>query len=70
MREDIHIPGWLLMAVVGGLAMLLSNLVVAGGKHPLEAAALAVIIGLLARNIGVVPALFHSGIKQFEKPLI
>jgi uncharacterized integral membrane protein (TIGR00698 family) len=65
-----HIPGWLLMAAVGVLAMLLSNLVMAGGKHPLEATALAVIIGLLARNLGVVPALFHSGIKQFEKPLI
>ncbi|MCX6569118.1 MAG: putative sulfate exporter family transporter, partial [Candidatus Aminicenantes bacterium] len=65
-----HIPGWLLMAAVGVPAMLLSNLVVAGGKHPLEATALAVIIGLLARNIGAVPAVFHAGIKQFEKPLI
>lgn len=37
-----HIPGWLLMVAVGVLAMLLSNLVVAGGKHPLEATALAV----------------------------
>jgi uncharacterized integral membrane protein (TIGR00698 family) len=50
--------------------MLLSNLVVAGGKHPLEATALAVIIGLLARNLGLVPAFFLAGIKQFEKPLI
>ncbi|MBE3125411.1 MAG: putative sulfate exporter family transporter [Acidobacteria bacterium] len=65
-----HIPGWLLMVAVGVLAMLLSNLVVAGGKHPLEATALAVIIGLLARNIGVVPGFFHAGIKQFDKPLI
>jgi uncharacterized integral membrane protein (TIGR00698 family) len=65
-----HVPGWLLMAAVGVLAMVLSNLVVAGGKHPLEATALAVLIGLLARNIGAVPAVFHSGIRQFEKPLI
>ncbi len=65
-----HIPGWLLMAAVGVLAMLLSNLVTAGGKHPLEATALAVIIGLLARNIGAVPVVFHAGVKQFEKPLI
>ena len=69
-RQDINIPGWLLMVAVGVLAMFLSSLVVAGGKHPLEATSLAVIIGLLARNIGVVPALCHSGIKQFEKPLI
>src|SRR4030067_2267457 len=65
-----HVSGWLLMVAVGVLSMLLSNLIVAGGKHPLEATALAVIIGLLARNIGVVPAFFHAGIKQFEKPLL
>jgi len=65
-----YIPGWLLMISVGVLSMLLSRLVVAGGKHPLEATALAVIIGLLARNLGLVPASFRPGIKQFEKPLI
>ena len=64
------VPGWLLMVAVGVLSMLLSNLIVAGGKHPLEATALAVIIGLLARNSGFVPALFYAGIRQFEKPLI
>jgi len=58
------------MVAVGVLAMFLSNLVVAGGKHPLEATALAVIIGLLVRNSGYVPPLFYSGIRQFEKPLI
>jgi uncharacterized integral membrane protein (TIGR00698 family) len=64
------IPGWLLMVAVGVFSMLLSSLVVAGGKHPLEATALAVIIGLLARNLGLIPAFFYSGIRQFEKPLI
>jgi len=65
-----YIPGWLLMVSVGVLSMLLSSLVIAGGKHPLEGTALAVIIGLLARNLGLVPAMFFPGIKQFEKPLI
>ena len=64
------LPGWLLMTAAGVLAIVLSNLVVAGGKHPLEATALAVIIGLLLRNLGIVPAVFHAGIRQFEKPLI
>ncbi|MFZ2053647.1 MAG: putative sulfate exporter family transporter [Candidatus Aminicenantales bacterium] len=64
------IPGWLLMVAVGVLSIFLSNLIVAGGKHPLEATALAVVIGLLARNLGLVPAFFHGGIRQFEKPLI
>lgn len=58
------------MAAVGVLAMLLSSIVVAGGKHPLEATALAVVIGLIVRNAGAAPAVFHSGIRQFEKPLI
>lgn len=69
MKKEL-IPGWLLMAAVGVLSMLLSNLVVAGGKHPVEATALSIVIGLLARNLGLVPAVFHAGIKQFEKPLI
>ncbi len=65
-----YIPGWLLMIAIGLISMLLSRLVVAGGKHPLEATALAIIIGLLIRNLGLVPAVFHAGIKNFEKPLI
>jgi len=64
------IPGLFLMTAVGVLALFLSSLVVAGGKHPLEATALAVVIGLLARNLGLVPELFRPGIRQFEKPLI
>jgi uncharacterized integral membrane protein (TIGR00698 family) len=64
------IPGWLLMLAVGVLSMLLSKLIVAGGKHPVEATALAIVIGLLARNLGLVPTIFHAGIKNFEKPLI
>ncbi len=63
-------PGWLLMAALGVVSMVLSNLVVAGGKHPLEATAVAVVLGLLVRNLGLVPGLFHPGIRQFEKFLI
>jgi uncharacterized integral membrane protein (TIGR00698 family) len=69
MKKDL-IPGWLLMAAVGVLSIFLSELIVAGGKHPLEATALAVVIGIAARNFGLVPALFHAGIRQFEKFLI
>jgi len=65
-----QIPGWILMIAVGVVSMFLSNLVTAGGKHPLEATALAVVIGILARNLGLVPKSFHPGIKAFEKFLI
>jgi len=54
------------MIAVAVLSLGLSNLVTAGGKHPLEATALAVVIGVLGRNLGFVPKLFHAGIKQFE----
>src|SRR4030043_384919 len=65
-----HIPGWLLLRAVRAPPLPRPNLVVAGGKHPLEATSLAVIIGLLVRNLGLVPGFFLSGIRQFEKPLI
>ena len=58
------------MSAVGVVSMFLSNLIVAGGKHPLEATAIAVVLGILARNLGLVPRLFHAGIKSFEKLLI
>jgi len=69
MKKEL-IPGWILMAAVGIMSMLLSSLIVAGGKHPLEATAIAVVLGILARNLGLVPKFFHSGIKSFEKFLI
>jgi uncharacterized integral membrane protein (TIGR00698 family) len=69
MKKEL-LPGLLLMTAVGAIAIFLSGLVVAGGKHPLEATALAVVVGLLARNLGLVPEFFRPGIRQFEKPLI
>jgi uncharacterized integral membrane protein (TIGR00698 family) len=65
-----YIPGWILMAAVGVISMLLSSLIVAGGKHPLEATAIAVVLGVLARNLKLIPKFFHAGIKSFEKFLI
>jgi uncharacterized integral membrane protein (TIGR00698 family) len=64
------IPGWILMTAVAAVSLVLSNQITAGGKHPLEATALAVVLGVLARNLKLVPAVFHAGIKTFEKFLI
>ncbi len=64
------IPGWVLMIAVAAISLVLSNQITAGGKHPLEATALAVVFGVLARNLKLVPAVFHAGIKTFEKFLI
>ena len=69
-HEEELIPGWLLMAGLAGLSLLVQGLVTAGGKHPLEASAVAVVLGLLLRNLGLVPKAFQAGIKAFEKFLI
>jgi uncharacterized integral membrane protein (TIGR00698 family) len=65
-----YLPGWMLLLVVGVLAMLLSKLIVIGGKNPIEAAVIAILIGILLRNTGVLPNFFLPGIKAFEKILI
>jgi len=64
------LPGWILMLVTGMAAILLSKLVVIGGKNPIEAAALAVLLGILLRNARFVPKFCLPGIKAFEKVLI
>jgi uncharacterized integral membrane protein (TIGR00698 family) len=64
------IPGWILMLLVGITAMFLSKLVVVGGKNPVEAAVIAIVLGIILRNIGAVPKFCHAGIKAFEKILI
>ncbi|UCE41560.1 MAG: putative sulfate exporter family transporter [Candidatus Aminicenantes bacterium] len=65
-----YLPGWMLMLVVGVLATLLSRLIVLGGKNPIEAAVIAILIGILVRNTGILPKFFLPGIKAFEKILI
>lgn len=58
------------MLAVGALAMFLSRLIVIGGKNPVEAAVIAILIGILIRNTGVLPKFFLPGIRAFEKVLI
>lgn len=64
------LPGWMLMLAVGVLAMFLSKLIVIGGKNPIEAAVMAILIGILLRNTGMLSPIFLPGIKAFEKILI
>ena len=64
------LPGWILMLVVALIATSLSKLVEVGGKHPIEAVVVAIILGILLRNLGLVPKICLPGIKAFEKILI
>ncbi len=63
-------PGWILMLLVGIVATSISKLVEVGGKHPIEAVVIAIVLGILLRNLGLVPKVCLPGIKAFEKILI
>ena len=67
-----YIPGWGLMLLVGLAATLLAEmkLIVIGGKNPIEAALIAIVISVLIRNLGFMPKAFYPGIRAFEKILI
>ncbi|MBI4607942.1 MAG: putative sulfate exporter family transporter [Candidatus Rokubacteria bacterium] len=67
------LPGWVLMiAVAAGcsvLADLLASSIAVGGRSPVEPVTLAIILGLLLRNTGWVPAACDTGIKSYEAAL-
>jgi uncharacterized integral membrane protein (TIGR00698 family) len=63
-------PGWILMLAVGIFATFLSRMIVVGGRNPVEATVIAIVIGILIRNIGLAPKICLPGIKAFEKILI
>lgn len=65
-----YLPGWLLMLAVGITATAISRLIIIGGKHPVEAVVVAIILGIIIRNTLPLPNFFLPGIKAFEKILI
>jgi uncharacterized integral membrane protein (TIGR00698 family) len=69
MSKD-NLPGWGLMLSIGMVSILLSKLIIIGGKNPVEPVVFAIILGIIIRNIGLVPSVFNVGIKNFEKVLI
>jgi uncharacterized integral membrane protein (TIGR00698 family) len=64
------LPGWILMLGIGTVSIFLSNLIVIGGKNPIESAVIAIVLGILLRNSGLLPEIFLPGIRAFEKILI
>ncbi|MBN8549434.1 MAG: putative sulfate exporter family transporter [Deltaproteobacteria bacterium] len=65
-----NVPGVLLLIVVAVISTFASDLVIIGGKHPLEASAVAVVLGILIRNFNYVPDKCRSGVNLSEKLLI
>ncbi len=64
------VPGIFLLLVVALSSEYLSSLVVVAGKHPLEASALAVMIGLAIRNSIGVSEKSKAGVAKGEKFLL
>lgn len=64
------IPGWALLIGVALASTFSSELVVLGGKHPLEASAVAVVLGIAIRNLGYLPERCRSGVSASEKLLV
>jgi uncharacterized integral membrane protein (TIGR00698 family) len=64
------LPGWALMLSIGIVSIFLSKLIIVGGKNPVEPVVFARILGIIIRNSGLIPRVFNSGIKNFEKVLI
>lgn len=65
-----YIAGWLLLVFVALVSTTLSELVVIGGKHPLEATAIAIVFGIICRGFKLVPSICHPGVSAGEKPLV
>ena len=62
--------GWIIMAIVAYISQWIDRLVVVRGSHPLEAIVVGVILGALARNLGLIPPRWEPYLKKFETPLL
>lgn len=67
------LPGWILMVALTtacyALVELLFPRIAPGSKSPAEPVTLAIVMGLLLRNLGWVPAACDTGIKSYEVAL-
>lgn len=65
--KGLLIPGWILLLAIAALASFCSQIVVLGGKHPVEVSALAILLGIGIRNFNWMPVLCSPGVKFSEK---
>lgn len=70
MLQKKNLPGIALLVAVAIASNFISELVVLGGKHPVEASALAVVLGIALRYWKLIPSACLSGVTKGEKMLI
>jgi len=64
------ILGWIVLALVAILSKWISGFIVINGARPFEAIMVGIIIGALARNLGIIPEKWKPYLKKFETPLL
>ncbi len=68
--SNTRAQGWILLLFLAWISQLLSSLIEVQGKHPIEAAILAIVLGIALRNLFSLPENLEPGIKAFEKLLV
>ena len=64
------IISWSLLALISLISMLISQLIVIRGTHPLESILIGVLIGAVIRNLDFLPSKWEPYLKKFETPLL
>lgn len=64
------ILGWVVLALVAVLSKWISGFIVINGARPVESILVGIIIGALARNLGLIPEKWKPYLKKFETPLL
>jgi len=62
--------GWLVMAIIAILSTWLSGIISIAGTHPIEAMMIGIVLGAIARNVGLFPKKWQPFLKKFETPLL
>lgn len=64
------VAGWIVMVLVAYVSKWISRLVVINDTNPLEAMLVGIVLGAIARNVGLVPQKWEHYLKKFETPLL
>lgn len=63
------LPGWGLMTGIALFSILISKQIVVGSKNPLESVTIAILLGLLLKNLLPLPPFFNPGLSRYEVSL-
>ena len=56
--------GWLVMAIIAILSRWLSGIISIAGTHPIEAMMIGIVLGAIARNVGLFPKKWQPFLKK------